>query len=407
MLLYMDRQTLPNVATRVTKEFQLKQEQYGDVEMYFGYAFAVGAFLWGCVADRWSVRWLYPALVLGWSAMGFLTGLVKDFEGLLFCRTLLGFFESGHWPCALKTTQRLLARDERTMGNSVLQSGASLGAILTPLVMAFMLGGRTEPGVWRQPFLLIGAIGVVWVVGWFALLKEADFGGEKPEVGSQKSEPSQGVLTSAASQRKEGFLSVFADRRFWALIIVVVAINVCWQLVRAWLPKFLIEGKGYPETEALKFNSLYYIATDIGCLAAGAVALWLVRRGWEVHRSRATVFGVCALLTASTAVAAVLPRGEALLGVLLVVAAASLALFPCYYSFSQELSHVHQGKITGILGTAAWVVVSPLQKYFGRVVDQTGSFNEGIALAGLTPLVGYIALTLLWHEPKGELAPVK
>ena len=65
------------------------------------------------------------------------------------------------------------------------------------------------------------------------------------------------------------------------------------------------------------------------------------------------------------------------------------------------------GKITGILGTAAWVVVSPLQKYFGRVVDQTGSFNEGIALAGLTPLVGYIALTLLWHEPKGELAPVK
>ena len=257
MLLYMDRQTLPNVATRVTKEFQLKQEQYGDVEMYFGYAFAVGAFLWGCVADRWSVRWLYPALVLGWSAMGFLTGLVKDFEGLLFCRTLLGFFESGHWPCALKTTQRLLARDERTMGNSVLQSGASLGAILTPLVMAFMLGGRTEPGVWRQSFLIIGAIGVVWVVGWFALLKEADFGGEKPEVGSQKSEPSQGVLTSAASQRKEGFLSVFADRRFWALIIVVVAINVCWQLVRAWLPKFLIEGKGYPETEALKFNSLY------------------------------------------------------------------------------------------------------------------------------------------------------
>ena len=77
MLLYMDRQTLPNVATRITTEFKLKQEQYGDVEMYFGYAFAVGAFLWGCVADKWSVRWLYPALVLAWSAMGFLTGLVE------------------------------------------------------------------------------------------------------------------------------------------------------------------------------------------------------------------------------------------------------------------------------------------------------------------------------------------
>ncbi|MEY4202263.1 MAG: Hexuronate transporter [Verrucomicrobiota bacterium] len=391
MLLYMDRQTLPNVATRVTTEFKLKQEQYGDVEMYFGYAFAVGAFLWGCVADRWSVRWLYPALVLGWSAMGFFTGLVKDYEGLLICRTLLGFFEAGHWPCALKTTQRLLAREERTMGNSVLQSGASIGAIITPLVMSLMLAGRTEPGVWRQPFLVIGAIGLLWVVGWFALLKERDFTGTSPE-----SEKSSSQLTPSEAP----FVSVFADRRFWALVVVVAAINVCWQIVRAWLPKFLIEGKGYPEADALRFNSLYYIATDIGCLAAGAAALWLVKRGWDVHRSRATVFGVCALMTSLTALAAVLPRGWALLGVLLVVAAASLGLFPCYYSFSQELSTKHQGKVTGILGTVAWATSSPCQKFFGRLADQTGSFNEGIALAGLTPLIGYVALMLLWQEPK-------
>ena len=402
MLLYMDRQTLPNVATRVTTEFKLKQEQYGDVEMYFGYAFAVGAFLWGCVADRWSVRWLYPALVLGWSAMGFFTGLVKDYEGLLICRTLLGFFEAGHWPCALKTTQRLLAREERTMGNSVLQSGASIGAILTPLVMTFMLAGRTEPGVWRQPFLVIGAIGVVWVIAWFVLLKERDFT-ESPLTPALSPGGGEGEKTAGASSPAgvdANFLAVFADRRFWALVVVVAAINVCWQIVRAWLPKFLIEGKGYPEADALRFNSLYYIATDIGCLAAGAAALWLVKRGWDVHRSRATVFGVCALMTSLTALAAVLPRGWALLGVLLVVAAASLGLFPCYYSFSQELSTKHQGKVTGILGTVAWATSSPCQKFFGRLADQTGSFNEGIALAGLTPLIGYVALMLLWKEPE-------
>ena len=402
MLLYMDRQTLPNVATRVTREFNLKQEQYGDVEMYFGYAFAVGAFLWGCVADKWSVRWLYPALVLAWSAMGFLTGLVKDYEGLLICRTLLGFFEAGHWPCALKTTQRLLSRDERTLGNSVLQSGASIGAVLTPLVMTFMLAGRTEPGVWRQPFLVIGAIGVLWVVAWFLMLKERDFSEDNAERGTRNAESEESGAGSAATRREESFFSVFTDRRFWTLVIVVAAINVCWQIVRAWLPKFLIEGKGYPEAEALYFNSAYYIATDVGCLAAGAATLWLVKRGWEVHRSRATVFGVCALLTSLTALAAVLPKGWALLGVLLVVAAASLGLFPCYYSFSQELSTRHMGKVTGILGTVAWAVSSPCQKYFGRLADQTGSFNEGIALAGLTPLIGYVALMLLWREPKPE-----
>lgn len=396
MLLYMDRQTLPNVATRVTTEFQLKEVQYGNVEMWFGYAFAVGAFLWGCVADRWSVRWLYPALVLGWSAMGFLTGLVKDYDGLLICRTLLGFFEAGHWPCALKTTQRLLSRDERTLGNSVLQSGASIGAIITPLVMTFMVAGRTEPGVWRKPFLVIGVIGVVWVLAWFVLLKERDFAETNAERGTQNAEP------APASAADVNFFAVFADQRFWALVVVVAAINVCWQIVRAWLPKFLIQGKGYPEADALAFNSLYYIATDIGCLAAGAAALWLVKRGWEVHRSRATVFGVCALLTSLTALAASLPRGWALLGVLLVVAAASLGLFPCYYSFSQELSTKHQGKVTGILGTVAWATSSPCQKLFGWLADETKSFNEGIALAGLAPLLGYAALVLLWREPKPQ-----
>jgi len=393
MLLYMDRQTLPNVATRVTTEFGLKEVQYGNVEMWFGYAFAVGAFLWGCVADRWSVRWLYPALVLAWSAMGFLTGLVKDYEGLLLCRTLLGFFEAGHWPCALKTTQRLLSRDERTLGNSVLQSGASIGAIITPLVMTFMVAGRTEPGVWRKPFLVIGVIGVFWVVAWFVLLKDKDFAESSAAGETPNAEP--GVIAPADAS----FVAVFADRRFWALVVVVAAINVCWQIVRAWLPKFLIQGKGYPEADALAFNSLYYIATDIGCLAAGAAALWLVKRGWEVHRSRATVFGVCALLTALTALAATLPRGWALLGVLLVVAAASLGLFPCYYSFSQELSSKHQGKVTGILGTVAWATSSPCQKLFGWIADETKSFNEGIALAGLAPLLGYAALILLWREP--------
>ena len=392
-LLYMDRQTLPNVATRVTQEFALRQEQYGEVEMWFGYAFAIGAFLWGCVADRWSVRWLYPALVLAWSAMGFLTGLVRDFEGLLLCRTLLGFFEAGHWPCALKTTQRLLARDERTLGNSVLQSGASIGAVLTPLVMRALLADRTEPGVWRQPFLIIGASGVLWVGAWFVLLKERDF------VEGQRATDETPSPKQAGSAAGESFLAVFRDRRFWALIVVVIAINCCWQLVRAWLPKFLIEGRGYAEKDALAFNSAYYLATDLGCLAAGAAALWLVKRGWAVHRSRVTAFGVCAALTALTTVAATLPRGGALLGVLLFVAAGSLGLFPCYYSFSQELSTRHQGKVTGILGTAAWAAVSPLQKYFGRVVDQTGSFNEGLALAGLAPLLGLAALIVFWREP--------
>ena len=40
---YMDRQTLANAAVRISKEFHLNQEQYGNLELAFGWAFAVQA----------------------------------------------------------------------------------------------------------------------------------------------------------------------------------------------------------------------------------------------------------------------------------------------------------------------------------------------------------------------------
>src|SRR5215204_3658305 len=66
---YMDRQTLANAAVRITKEFQLSKEQYGVLELAFGWAFAAGSLLFGFTADRVSTRWLYPAVLFAWSLM--------------------------------------------------------------------------------------------------------------------------------------------------------------------------------------------------------------------------------------------------------------------------------------------------------------------------------------------------
>ncbi len=46
MINYMDRQTLANLSTRITNEFQLSQYQYGNLEAVFGYAFAFGSLFW-------------------------------------------------------------------------------------------------------------------------------------------------------------------------------------------------------------------------------------------------------------------------------------------------------------------------------------------------------------------------
>jgi hypothetical protein len=67
-----------------------------------------------------------------------------------------------------------------------------------------------------------------------------------------------------------------------------------------------------------------------------------------------------------------------------------------YYSLSQETSERHMGKTTGLLGALAWLVSSPIQKIFGRVVDETHSFDDGLAWAGLMPIVALVLLVILW-----------
>jgi MFS transporter, ACS family, hexuronate transporter len=172
MINYMDRVTLSGASVRVTSELGLSELQYGHLELAFGWSFAAGSLVFGMLADRIRVYYLYPLVLLAWSLMGVGAGWARGFEGLLLFRGLLGFFEAGHWPCALKTTFALLEEKDRTMGNSVLQSGASLGAVVTPQLLRVLM--TDEPGSWRTTFVAVGAVGILWVFLWFACLRPGD-----------------------------------------------------------------------------------------------------------------------------------------------------------------------------------------------------------------------------------------
>jgi MFS transporter, ACS family, aldohexuronate transporter len=183
------------------------------------------------------------------------------------------------------------------------------------------------------------------------------------------------------------------------LVVLVVSVNVAWHFFRAWLPLILEKGIGYGEATTNRFMTFYYIATDAGSLTAGAAALLLARRGMAVHGSRVLVFTACAALTALSVVVAFLGRGPLLLGLLLVIGFAALGLFPVYYSFSQELTTRHQGKLTGSLGCICWLSMYALHALVGESVKATGSYSLGVALAGLAPLVGLAALVGFWGRP--------
>ncbi len=462
MLLYMDRQTLALTIIDIRRDIGINNEQYGQLEFGFGIAFAVGAIFFGILVDRFPIRWLYPFVLTCWSCAGLATAFAVDigdalatfltpifgdpgqwligftglsdeqrtwspekqgslsrgFLGFWSCRVSLGFFEAGHWPCALVTTQRILAHRELPLGNSILQSGASLGAILTPIVVLLLSPVSVQPNqpsfadaiwelctfpsrpdvaaeiasdAWRAPFVVVGLVGLSWLIPWFLLIGKRDLE-YRPMVrtAAEGGEPSTALLV----------------RKFLACIIIVVMINLMWQFYRAWLPKLMGEHHGYSKLAMGIFISMYYIMSDIGCIGAGAMVRKLAGVGWDVHKARVFTFAACTGLTSLSFVIAETPPGPWLVLMLFLVAAGSLGLFPNYYAFSQDLSRRHQGKITGTLGFFSWVASAAMQGYVGKDLEANKDYRLAITLAGAAPLIALAALLILWRPGRKQSMPI-
>lgn len=442
---YMDRLTLNLQAKTIKEAFGLDNRDYGLLEAAFGSAFALGAIVMGWLADRINVRLLYTLAVLLWSLAGLATGLVEGFAALLVCRFALGFAEAGNWPCALRTTQHILPPNQRTLGNSILQSGAAIGAIITPLLVLYM-----TPVHWRTTFVIVGLLGLGWAGAWLLSVRSSDLdvprnatslslmsvfgwlvtllvvdtaihlacaryltlpgglsdtlaGIDGLPLASKAVSTVVGIVLVArwlfrATEGDDHLPRPLFLRRFVALATTVVAINITWHYFRAWLPLFLQEKHGYTEPETMWFSLYYYVATDIGSLVAGFLVLGLAATVLGVHGGRLVVYAGCTLLTLLSVLAAQLPAGGPLEATLLAIGFGALGLFPVYYSLSQELTRKNQGKLTGSLGCICWLSMSLLQEAVGDSVKRTGSYSVAITLAGIAPLIGLAALLLLWGK---------
>jgi ACS family hexuronate transporter-like MFS transporter len=341
---------------------------------------------------------------------------------LLICRLLLGIFEAGNWPCGVLTVKRVMKPEERSLGNAIFQSGTALGAIITPWVVlacflavdplhgtriaTSQLAGGVVPATmpppemaWRLPFLIVGAIGILWVFLWLWVVRSKDVAAPPPSA--------EEASEARGSVWKE-YMAIWKNRRFWVLIVVIVGVNVTWRSWGFWLPKFMQEARGYSETTTQIFSSAFFFVADIGSITVGIVTLALSRRGWTLHRARLLVFTICGLLTTLSIAAVLLPAGWTLMLALLLVGVGSLGLFPTYFALSQEISSRHQAKVTGTLGAinaACMAIIFPLQ---GLIVKQTGTYAYSLGIAGLTPMLAVLAVAFFWNRDadKPGLMPI-
>ncbi|HVK09666.1 MAG TPA: MFS transporter [Gemmataceae bacterium] len=390
---YMDRQALSQTSKRITDDLGITKAHLGDLEGAFNAAFAAGALLFGWAVDRGNVRLIYPFIVVGWSLAGFAAGFADSFRVLLVCRFALGLFEAANVPCGVVTVKRVLPPEERALGNGLFQSGSALGAVITPLVVLLCLEMvAAEPEnkrfAWQLPFRVVGAAGLIWAVAWLLVVKTHHV-----------------RVAPAAPDAADTYWAIFANRRFWVSLVVVMAINSAWRSFGFWLPIYLQDGKAYGERATAFLTSGFFLSADVGSMAVGAVVLRLFRGGMTLPRARLLCYAGCTGLTALSVVAAVLPKGFGLVLVLMLVGFGALGLFPIYYALSQEISQRHQGKVTGTLSclNAAYLAfLFPLQ---GRAIDYFGSFELALGVAGLFPVVGLLALWLGWERRYPPAAP--
>lgn len=374
-------------------------EGYGSVEGLFGLGFACGGLLFGFLADFISVRWLYPVVMLSWALAGASSAWVETVAGLGVSRFALGLFEAGHWPCALRTTQRVFKPALRTWGNSLLQSGTAVGSVLTPLLIVAV--HRYDPEQWRLSFVLTGILSLPWVICWLLTIRSSDL--QRPVIATDESSAGAGADQPISEQ--VSWWDIMASRRWWVLVMTTISINTTWQFIRVWQSDTLREEKGYEKEFVQYFTLTYNAATLIGSIGAG----WLVTRfaaaGWNVHRARIAVFTGCSLLVALLIPTAFLPAGWLYLGSWLVIGIGALGVFPVYYSLNQDLSAKYQGRVSGVLSFSSWLIQFFVHPAVGSAFKTHPSARPYLfAVIGVLPLLSLLTILAFWGQKKERAA---
>jgi ACS family hexuronate transporter-like MFS transporter len=385
MLNYMDRQALGATSEYIKRDFKLTEEGYGWLEFWFGLSYGLFQIPAGFLADRVHMRWLYAAALLVWSAAGFATGLAGSVLTLMACRVVLGVGEAFNWPCAVGIVRRLIPLESRGLANGIFHSGASIGAVLTPLaVLALVVWGEQD---WRLVFQIIGVLGLAWAVLWFTSLSPQ----HTESFAYGRVEPEEGSLAQSIGR-------IFLLRTFWITLAVGLTVNLAWHFYRIWFPRFVVVDLNFSRTQQQWALAGFFLAADLGSMAAGYMTRRLARAGSSVERSRKFVLFGTALLCWLSAPAALALNPWITLPLLFVVGAAAMGGLPLFFALSQEISPRHTSLCLGLCGSASWVAIAVVQPSIGAWADDIGTFVPSLILVGFVPTIGAV-IALFWPEP--------
>jgi ACS family hexuronate transporter-like MFS transporter len=405
MINYMDRQAMQVTSSHIIAEFTPQfiergygpEEGYGVVESVFNFAFAASQIIAGLIADRLRLRWVYAVALLVWSAAGLFTGLAETLTMLFACRIILGFGEAFNWPCAVHVVKRVMPHESRSLANGIFHSGASIGAAVMPLLAVALLspvvGGQADPR-WRWLFIGVGALGGMWALLWFWLIR-----GRRAEVIEHPA--TEEIAARAQTDVRPPFWEVFTLQKFWLALAFGTSVNLFWHFLRVWLPRILKTDLKLGENEMLLTVTGFFVAADVGSMIAGWTTRRLTRSGFSIVQSRKFVMIGTSSLCLLTVPAVWINRPEVSLPLIILSAAGAMGGFANYFALTQDVSPHHTSFVVGIVGAVPWFVLADLHPRVGRWADRTGSFALAVFAVACVPLTGAL-IASIWPESSKE-----
>lgn len=370
---FMDRQILSALAPEIMREFRMSAADYGDVVLTFSLCYAIAAPAAGLLIDRIGLNRGSALAISIWSLAGMCTGLTSTLAGLMLCRAALGIGEAGGIPGTGKVSALYLVPRERAFGSAISQVGITIGAVSAPLVAQFI----SRLYGWRIAFVVVGALGFLWIPIWLAVSRRA------PRLGEESSKPSMPVR------------DVLRAPLFWALLLANVLLMSVYSLWLNWTTLFLV-GR-YGMTQQAANYGLAWIP-PVFATAGGFFGSWLTLR-WSAAsgdvtpaRMRVIMLGCFALLlncavpflpTPAISTALICLSYFCCVAASVNIYALPLDLFgPARAAFAVAGLTSAYGLLQGVFSAAV-----------GRVVDAWG-FEPVCVAAGLLPVGAWLVLHL-------------
>jgi ACS family hexuronate transporter-like MFS transporter len=403
---YVDRQVIGVLKPIIEEEMGWSEVDYGNIVTAFQLSYGLGLLVVGRLLDRIGTR-KGMAIAIGlWSLAACFHAAARTVLGFILARVALGIAESAAYPGAVKSVAEWFPRRERALGVGILNAGANVGVLLTPIV-GIMVAGLWG---WRAAFLVTGALGFVLLGFWLWLYRQPR---EHPKVTQEElayieqdgEDPAGKPLTWRQAIRQ---------RQAWYFIAGKFFTDPVWYLFLFWLPDFFSRTQGlelFPKGDAGILATIgpalivVYLLADVGSIAGGWFSSHLIKRGWSVNAARKTTLlaaALCALPLVSVA---------SIDNTLVVVALIGLGTAG-HQAFSSNIfamiSDLYPRRaiatIAGMGGLAGSIGGILIAQATGWTLELTGSYVPIVIYAGLGYLIALTVIHLL--VPRMEPAPV-